>query len=191
MKCKDIMSTNLEWLAEKDTVQSAANRMAVTGVGFLPICDGERRVIGVVTDRDLVTRGIAKALIPGTTSAAMIMSAPALTCLETADLREAEKLMASAQKSRLVITDADSRLVGVLSISDLMEHAPTTRAVQTTRAVLWREALGPRGGSLAGEPLLQNDPAVRNLPAPSDDIEVHASPFKGGAHLTGTKEFPT
>ena len=56
---------------------------------------------------------------------------------------------------------------------------------------LWREALGPRGGSRPGEPLLKNDPVARNLPSPSDEIELHASAFKGGNHATGTKEFPT
>jgi CBS domain-containing protein len=74
MKCANIMSTNLEYLTEQDTVQGAANRMAEAGVGFLPICDAERRVIGVVTDRDLVTRGIAQKVVPATTSAAMLMT---------------------------------------------------------------------------------------------------------------------
>jgi len=190
MKCEDIMSTNLEWLGEHDTVQTAATRMAEAGVGFLPICDAERRVIGVVTDRDLVTRGIAAKVAPATTSAALIMTSPALTCLQSTDLREAEELMASAQKSRLVVTDAQARLVGVLSLADLLEHAPTARALQTTRAVLWREALGPRGGSRPGEPLLKNDPGARKLPPPSDEIEVHASVIKGGHHSIDTKEFP-
>jgi CBS domain-containing protein len=191
MKCENIMSTNLEWLNEQDTVQTAATRMAEAGVGFLPICDAQRRVVGVVTDRDLVTRGIAAKVVPASTSAALIMTSPALSCLQTTDLREAEELMATAQKSRLVITDEQGRLVGVLSLADLLEHAPTARALQTTRAVLWREALGPRGGSRPGEPLLKNDPGARSLPPPSDEIEVHASVVKGGHHSIGTKEFPT
>ncbi len=191
MKCETIMSTNLEWLSEHDSIQTAATRMAEAGVGFLPICDAERRVVGVVTDRDLVTRGIAGKVAPATTSAALIMTSPALSCLQTTELREAEELMASAQKSRLVITDAQGRLVGVLSLADLLEHAPTARALQTTRAVLWREALGPRGGSRPGEPLLRNDAGARGLPTPSDDIEVRPSVVKGGHHNVDTKEFPT
>jgi CBS domain-containing protein len=191
MKCEDIMSTNLEWLTEHDSIQTAATRMAEAGVGFLPICDAERRVVGVVTDRDLVTRSIAAKVAPATTSAALIMTSPALSCLQTTDLREAEELMASGQKSRLVVTDAQARLVGVLSLADLLEHAPTARALRTTRAVLWREALGPRGGSRPGEPLLRNDPGARGLPPPSDDIEVRPSVVKGGHHTVDTKEFPT
>jgi CBS domain-containing protein len=190
MKCENIMSTNLEWLNEHDTVLTAATRMAEAGVGFLPICDAERRLVGVITDRDLVTRGIAGKVAPATTSAALIMTSPALSCLQTTDLRDAEELMATAQKSRLVITDAQARLVGVLSLADLLEHAPTARALQTTRAVLWREALGPRGGARPDEPLFRNDPAARALPPPSDDIEVRASVVKGGHHAVDTKEFP-
>jgi CBS domain-containing protein len=191
MKCENIMSTNLEWLTEHDTVQTAATRMAEAGVGFLPICDADRRVVGVVTDRDLVTRGIAAKVVPATTSAALIMTSPALSCLQTTDLREAEELMATAQKSRLVVVDSEARLVGVLSLADLLEHAPTARALQTTRAVLWREALGPRGGALPGDPLLRNDPVACALPPPSDEIEVRPSVVKGGHHTIDTKEFPS
>jgi CBS domain-containing protein len=191
MKCGDIMSTNLEWLTEQDTIDVAASKMAEAGVGFLPICDAEKRVVGVVTDRDLVTRGIAKRVTPSTTAAAVIMSSPALTCLQTTELGDAEDLMATNQKSRLIITDGEARLVGVLSLVDLLEHAPTARALQTTRAVLWREALGPRGGSAPGRPLLKDDPVARASPSPSDTIEVHPSAIKGGNHSTGTKEFPS
>src|SRR5207253_3478068 len=60
MKCRDIMNTNVESLREKDTIQKAAQVMAETGAGFLPICDGKRRVVGVVTDRDLTVRVLAK-----------------------------------------------------------------------------------------------------------------------------------
>src|SRR6476620_5270649 len=69
MKCTDIMSKNLEWLTEKDTVLKAAAIMAEAGVGFLPICDARRRVIGVVTDRDLAIRALAKKVAADSTSA--------------------------------------------------------------------------------------------------------------------------
>lgn len=191
MKCNDIMSKNLEWLTERDTIRTAAERMADAGVGFLPICDPGRRVVGVVTDRDLVVRGIAKSVVPTTTSATLVMSSPALTCLDTADLREAEELMATQRKSRLVIVDAHGHFVGVLSIVDLVEHARGSEALRTARAVLWREALGPRGGSAPGEPLLRDDPVAMALPPPSDDIHVNGTSCKGGNHAVALKEFPS
>jgi CBS domain-containing protein len=81
MKCSDIMNKNVEWLTEQDTVRKAASVMAEAGIGFLPICDAEQRVIGVVTDRDLTTRVLAKKMDPDTTSVALVMSAPVLTFL--------------------------------------------------------------------------------------------------------------
>jgi CBS domain-containing protein len=191
MKCTDIMSKNLEWLTETDSVLKAATIMAEAGIGFLPICDAHKRVIGVVTDRDLTTRVIAKKVAPATTSAAMVMSSPAITCLATADVRDAELLMAEERKARLVMTDAEGKLVGVLSLADLVEHAPGRKSLETLRAVFWREALGPRAGAAKGEPLLKDDPIARKQPAPSDDLEVRPSVFSGGHRTTGTKEFPT
>ena len=190
MKCADIMSKNLEWLNDKDTVQQAAAIMADAGIGFLPICDKWKKVVGVVTDRDLTTRALAKKVAPDKTSAAMVMSSPAITCLETADVREAELLMAEERKSRIVITDAEGKLAGVLSIADLIEHAPGRESLKTVRAVLWREALGPRGGATRADPLLKDDPAVHNLPPESDDVKVRPTVFTGGHRDVGTKEFP-
>ena len=189
MKCTDIMSKNLEWLTETDTVLKAATVMAEAGVGFLPICDARKRVIGVVTDRDLATRALAKNVAPATTSATLVMSSPAITCLDTADIREAEQLMAEERKARLVITDADGKLAGVLSLVDLIEHAGR-KSLATVQAVLWREALGPRGGAAKGEPLLKDDPVARNQPISSDDVEARPTVFTGGHRNTDTKVFP-
>jgi CBS domain-containing protein len=191
MKCADIMSKNLEWLNEKDTVLKAAAIMAEAGVGFLPICDARKHVVGVVTDRDLATRALAKKIAADTTSATLVMSSPAITCLETTDVREAEQLMAEERKGRLVITDSEGRFVGVLSLADLVEHASGRQSLKTVRAVLWREALGPRGGAAKGEPLLKDDPLAQNQPAPRDGLAEPSSVFAGGHRETNTKEFPS
>jgi len=190
MKCSDIMNKNVEWLTEKDTIRKAASVMAEAGVGFLPICDAEQRVIGVVTDRDLTTRVLAKKIDPDTTSAALVMSSPALTFLESAQVSEAEALMATERKSRLVIIDAQEKLTGVLDLADVVESAPGRQSLQTVRAIMWRDALGPRGGAARGEPLLKDDPSVREAPLPSDDATVRPTVFVGAHHGTDTTEFP-
>jgi CBS domain-containing protein len=190
MKCSDIMNKNIEWLTEKDSVRKAATVMAEAGIGFLPICDAERRVIGVVTDRDLTTRVLAKRIDPDTTSAALVMSSPALTFLESAEVSEAEALMATERKAHLVLIDTEEKLTGVLSLADVVESAPGRQSLQTVRAIMWREALGPRGGAARGEPLLKDDPAAQNLPAPSDDTTVRPTVFVGAHHGTDITEFP-
>lgn len=189
MKCADIMSKNLEWLNEKDSVQKAAAIMADAGIGFLPICDKWKKVIGVVTDRDLTTRALAKKIAPDA-SAALVMSSPAITCLETSDVHEAEQLMVEERKSRIVITDTDGQLAGVLSLADLIEQAPGRETLKTARAVLWREALGPRGGATRADKLLKDDPSIKKLPRESDDVKVRDSVFTGGHRAVDTKEFP-
>ena len=118
------------------------------------------------------------------------MTSPALTCLETADVREAEALMANERKARLVLIDAEEKLAGVLELADIVEYAPGWKSLQTVRAIMWREALGPRGGAARGAPLLKDDPAANNLPAPSGDAKALPTIFVGGNRQTGTKEFP-
>lgn len=190
MKCGDVMSRNLEWLTEEDTVLKAATVMAESGVGFLPICDDRQRVIGVVTDRDLATRGITQRFAPETTPATTAMTTPAVTCLPSTDIRDAEELMASERKTRLVVTDAAGHLVGVLSLADLIERAPTRASLETVRAVMWRDALGPRAGAPKGQPLLKDDPIAQNQPLSSGDAVVHPTVFTGGHREIDTKEFP-
>ncbi len=190
MKCSEIMSKNIEWLGEKDTIARAATVMAEAGIGFLPICDLSARVLGVVTDRDLVTRGTAKGLDASRTTAAAIMSSPAITCLADADLRMAEDLMAEERKSRIVLTNTEGTLAGVVSIADVIEHAPKREALETLKAVLWREALGPRAGAARGAPLLKDAPpgprvAERDLPHTKETV------FSGGHRGLGSKEFPS
>ena len=180
MKCEDIMTTNLEWLSPEDSILKAATVMAEAGVGFLPICDVDRRVVGVVTDRDLTTRAMAKNLPPATTSIRLVMSAPAITCTASADIEAGEALMSTECKGRLVITDPDGRLLGVLSLADLIEKAEGREVMRTLKAVLWREALGPRGGAERGAPLLKDDPAAR-LPDPEGkQLQVRESVFTSG-----------
>jgi CBS domain-containing protein len=188
MKCRDIMSTNLETLSERDTIADAAKRMEDAGVGFLPICGADQKVVGVVTDRDLVTRALAKGVNPNTTSAAMVMSSPALTCLADADLASVEEMMARERKARIILTNPDGTLVGIVSVADLIEHAPSRGALATIKAMLWREALGPRAGAARGETRLRDMPIA---PASSDEISPHGSVFSGGHHDNGSKEFPT
>jgi CBS domain-containing protein len=188
MKCRDIMSKRLETLSETDSIARAAIIMREAQVGFLPICGANRKVIGVVTDRDLVTRGLAKGLDPKTTSAAMIMTAPALTCLADIDLRAAEELMVRERLSRLVLTDADGTVAGVLSVVDILEHAPRREALTTVKSVLLREALGPRGGAARGQRLLKDYPLADEVPETDRATEPV---FTGGHHDIGTKEFPS
>jgi CBS domain-containing protein len=190
MKCSDLTGTKPEMLTEKDTIAHAAKIMADASVGFLPVCDADRKVIGVVTDRDIVVRAMAKGLDPAKTSAAMIMSVPPITCLADADLQMAEDLMTEEGKTRIVLTHANGTLSGIISIGDVIANAPKTKAIQTLKAVLWQEARGPRAGAASGQPLLKDLPVVPRPPE-ADLPHTTESVFSGGHRNTGIKEFPS
>ena len=99
--------------------------------------------------------------------------------------------MVEERKSRLVITDARGRVEGVLSLADLIEHAPARQALRTAKAVLWREALGPRAGAARGEPLLQDDPVARaHAHDPPHHTPDNTASMGGHWGLSSTKEFP-
>lgn len=190
MKCSELTGTKPEMLTDKDTIAHAAKVMADASVGFLPVCDAGRKVIGVVTDRDIVVRALAKGLDPAKTSAAMIMSVPPITCLADAELQMAEDLMTEEGKARIVLTHANGTLCGIISIGDVIANAPSREAVHTLKAVLWQEARGPRAGAATDQPLLKDLPVVpRGLEA--DLPHTSESVFSGGHRNTGIKEFPS
>jgi CBS domain-containing protein len=184
MRCREIASENTESLPENATLVDAAKLMADSGLGFLPVCDADRKVLGVLTDRDLVVQAMAGGMDPATTPVTAVMSRPAVTCFIDGDLGMAEDLMAEEQKSRLVLVDESGALAGILSIADIAEHAPKREALRTLQAVLWREALGPRGGAPRDQkPFLTPDQDSRRGHA--DDTV-----FTGGKHDDGYTEFP-
>ena len=147
MRCADVMKTEVQTLGPNDSAQWACEKMTSADVGFLPVCDADRRVIGVITDRDIVVRVVAKGISPENARIGDCMTDSVVMCGPTDDLAEAERLMAQHQISRIVIADgiADGRrtLMGVISLSDLSERGSVRRAARTLRAVAAREAPRP------------------------------------------------
>ena len=164
--------------------------MADAQIGFLPVCDTDDKVVGVVEDRDLVNRAMAKRLDPKQTTVGEVMTRPVLTCFVDADLHVAEELMNDEGRAHVVLVHGDGTLAGVLSLADIIENAPTREAVRTAKSVLWREALGPRGGAAPGQPLLQDQPLPPEVPE-KDRPHTHGSVFAMGRRGTDTKEFPS
>ncbi len=186
MRCREIATENIESLPENASVADAAKLMAVTGLGFLPICDADHKVLGVVTDRDLVVKSMARGLDPGATPISTVMSRPPLVCFIDGDLGMAERMMAEEQKSRLVLVDQNGTLAGVLTIADIAERAPKREALRTLQAVLWREALGPRGGAPSDQgPFLTPEPETTG-----DHARTQETVFTGGHRNDGYTEFP-
>ena len=118
MKLKEIMTSNVEVIHPDDTLQTAAQKMHDRDIGFLPVCDGDR-LIGVLTDRDLITRALAEGMESKAMLGRDLVTSPAIYCFDDQSVDEAAKLMHDNQIRRLVVLSRDKRMVGVVSLGDL------------------------------------------------------------------------
>jgi len=116
--CSRVVAT----AGEGETVRAASRRMAQAEVGTLVVLEGPgpKGPIGILTDRDIVLRCVARGLDPETTTIATIMSKPVQTVDEYTPIEGAAAKMARAGTRRLVVTGPEGRLVGVLSLDDLL-----------------------------------------------------------------------
>lgn len=126
MNISQIMSTDVEFLSPSATLAEAAEKMEKLDCGFFPIADdaGER-LQGVITDRDIVIRGIARGLDPKKTSVDEVRSNKVLYCFENDGIETAAESMYQQKVSRLIVlSDRDTkRLKGVISLGDITRRS--------------------------------------------------------------------
>ena len=139
MQCQDLMKSEVESFRETDPVLAIARRMREVNIGFVPICDDDGHPIGALTDRDIALRVCCEDRLASQTRAGVVMTREIITCRDTDPLESAEELMARHHKSRMMIVDEDGRLVGVISLSDIVEEEDDRRAAETMRHVTERE----------------------------------------------------
>jgi CBS domain-containing protein len=138
MRCEEIMKRNIQCLSPGDTVKTAAAKMRDLNIGFLPICDG-KKVVGAITDRDIVVRVCADDK-PHNVKVGEIMTREVVSARPNDDLSRVEEIMAREKKSRIMVTDEEDELVGVISLSDIVERETDhRRAARTMRGVAGRE----------------------------------------------------
>jgi|SRR5215510_2856697 len=118
MKVREIMTTNVEWVRPETAVVDLAQKMKTLNVGFLAVCDKDR-LVGIVTDRDIVIRGIASGRDINTTNAADIMTHNVFWCYEDDDVKDVAQKMSDKEVRRMLILNRDKRLVGVVSLGDI------------------------------------------------------------------------
>lgn len=118
MKVSEIMTTNVECISPDAGMTEIANRMKTLDIGFLAICDNDR-LIGTITDRDIVIRGIASGKNLDTLKARGIMSDDVFWCYEDDAIKDVAGKMRDKNVRRMVILTRDKRLAGVVSIGDI------------------------------------------------------------------------
>lgn len=138
MRCDEIMKADVECLSPGTTAHAAAKRMRDAKVGFLPVCDAQGTVLGVLTDRDIAVRLVADALAPDT-PVDRIMTANVVSCTPKDDLRRAQQIMGENRVGRILCIDETGVLCGVISLSDVAIHEESGIAAQTMRQVSERE----------------------------------------------------
>lgn len=123
---RDAMTPKARSIAPTDSLVEAALKMRDEDVGSLPVVEGER-LIGIVTDRDIVVRAVAEQLDPQSISVAQVASREVVTVEPEQDLDEALALMASHRVRRLPVVE-QGRLVGVLAQADIALEAKDKNA---------------------------------------------------------------
>ena len=118
MQIKDVMSTDFQWVPPETTLAEAAKLMKDKSIGFIPIGKDDR-LIGTLTDRDIVIRGLADSLDLSTASVKNIMTKKLLYCYEDQELDEICMNMAENKIRRLPVVNKEKRLVGIVSLGDL------------------------------------------------------------------------
>jgi CBS domain-containing protein len=141
-KVHEVMTGRPRCVTPDTPVSEAAELMASEDVGSLPILDGEQ-LAGVVTDRDIVVRAVAKRKDPQGMPVRDVASRDLVTVRQEEDLSEALKLMASHQVRRLPVVDDDNRLVGVLAQADVAMGAKE-KAVGEMVEEISKSPTGPR-----------------------------------------------
>lgn len=139
MLCQDLMKTEIETFREQDTVLEIARRMREVNIGFVPICAPDGRPLGTVTDRDLALRVCGEDRRASETRAADVMTREAITCREDDPITLAEERMARHHKSRIMVVSEEGHLVGVISLSDIVDEEDDARAAETLRMIADRE----------------------------------------------------
>jgi CBS domain-containing protein len=119
MKIKDVMTHDVSFVTPDAPIVQIAQRMRDEDIGAIPVTENDR-IIGMVTDRDIVVRGIASGSME-TATARSVMSPRVLYCYEDQSVNEILENMGEQQVRRMPVVNRDKRLVGVVSIGDLSQ----------------------------------------------------------------------
>jgi CBS domain-containing protein len=129
MKVKDAMTRGAECVGPDASLQEAARKMKDLDVGPLPVCGDNDKLVGLLTDRDIVVRAVAEGKDPRTAKVREAMTEGVCYCFEDDDVAEAARLMKEKQIRRLVVLNADKRLTGIVSLGDLAVETGGDREV--------------------------------------------------------------
>jgi CBS domain-containing protein len=127
------MTTDVRTISPTATIREAAQTMAEIDAGVLPVANDDR-LVGMITDRDIVIRAVAAGLDPDT-PVREAMSPEIKYCYEDDDVDDICENMADQQLRRMPVVDRDKNLVGIVSLSDLARQSDSDAAGEALEAI--------------------------------------------------------
>jgi len=134
------MTKDPQCCRREETARRAAEVMRDYDCGVVPVIDEARRVVGIITDRDLAIRAIAAGKSVDT-KLSELMTPMASTCLADDDLRDVERKMVELQVRRIPIVDAGGRCLGIISQADIARAASKDASVSEQEIALVLEQI--------------------------------------------------
>jgi len=131
---RDVMTGGAECIGENDTIADAAKRLAELDVGALPICGEDNRLKGMLTDRDIVLKVVAKGKDPSATRAGELAEGKPVTIGADDSVDEALQTMAEHKVRRLPVIDGHD-LIGIVSQADLARHVDEVKVGDLVEAI--------------------------------------------------------
>ncbi len=127
-RISEVMTRNVRLASPNQTIREIASQMADNDVGSLPVGDNDR-LVGMITDRDIVLRAVAKGRDPQTT-VRDVMTERVQYCFDDDDVQHVAENMAKLGVRRLPVLNHDKRLVGIVALSDVASCGES-KATQT------------------------------------------------------------
>jgi CBS domain-containing protein len=136
-KIKALMTENPRSCTPEASLQEAARMMAECDCGAIPVVqgDGARRVIGIITDRDVACRAVAQGKDPSQTKVSECMSRGLATVNEEDSIKDCCEAMEKAQVRRLLVLDIDGELCGIVSQADIALHLSKNKIAEVVKEV--------------------------------------------------------
>jgi CBS domain-containing protein len=133
MKVSEVMTREIETVSPDQPVQKAASFMLSADAGSIPVTEGDR-LVGMITDRDIAVRGIAKGYGPDTPVRELMTDDLVIVRIDD-DVEDAASKMSDAQVRRLPVIDSDERLCGIVSLGDLARETDDDCAQEALEGV--------------------------------------------------------
>ena len=122
MKVKECMCNNVQYIMPESKIYEAAKMMNQYHIGAIPVCNNDKNVCGIITDRDIILRGIACDKDVKQTPVSEIMTSNVWTCKQDDDMQNAQQQMSQNQIRRLPVCDNNNKLVGMLTLGNLAQN---------------------------------------------------------------------